>query len=232
MTQPPNNICWHQSFPRCNCPEPDVILRYGRVRSGKRWFWHVWGWERHSYDEKYDAYGWADERSGGDRGGQAIHRSRSCRPADGSGCHSLRRSGASQGTEPRQAGGTPSTDTTDARPTEYLFGERSGIHDDGWNTPYYHIYAFPIVKKTAKRIYYKRKSLEWLPEIDAPDISKAPSRTSPTGITTSGLLIVRNSKLRARSTTTDVIGRKLTFICWQSHQRHVKPNQTLPILLN
>src|SRR6201999_2832121 len=41
----------------------------------------------------------------------------------------------------------PAPDTSDARPTEYLFG--------------YNGHAFAITKKTAKRIYYRRGPVRW-----------------------------------------------------------------------
>jgi hypothetical protein len=61
-------------------------------------------------------------------------------------------------------------DTSEARTTEYLFAEHCYVPN--WGPREWSIHAFPIVKKTAKRIYYKRKWLEWLPEIEAPDVSK------------------------------------------------------------
>jgi hypothetical protein len=66
----------------------------------------------------------------------------------------------------------PAPATTDARPTEYLFAEHS--YDPDW-PPYERVWsirAFPIVRKTKKRIYYKLRWLEWIREIDAPDLSE------------------------------------------------------------
>ena len=176
MTDAHATICWHRPFPRCNCPEPEVFLSYGRVRSGKRWFWHVSGWKRRHFDEQYDDYGWADSEA------EAVEAAKQSITAIAAGRQTgagVRHYGAAMRLKElnrSKRAARPASDATDARPTEYLFGVRSGIHDDGWDTPYYHIYVFPIVKKTAKRIYYKRKRLDRLPEIDAPDISESAIR--------------------------------------------------------
>jgi hypothetical protein len=226
-----HGICFHEKqhsfhgLDYCHADHRDDIhFGYGRCQSGQRWFWFA----GELFSGTNEQHGWAASEQ------EAMQAARAAVTASAAGRKSLAvyradfASGKLKSLNRAKRAARRASAATDARPTEYLFSERSGIYDDGWNTPYHYIYAFPIVKKTAKRIYYKRKHLTWLSEIDAPDISE--SAAASFNITfdqhDTGFIDRREIEAKGEAYNHGRIGRQRTFICWPSRQRHGASNPT------
>lgn len=180
---PATGICWqfHNKGDRdkgngwrCKCPahtaDDRTLAYFGRCQSGARWFWTAI-----TYGRNREAFGWEDTEPGAMAAAIAAIRDFHDGPTLAGLSHGIAENKLKELNRAKRAA-RPASGATEARATEYLFGVNSGITD--WNEEYYSIYAFPIVKKTAKRIYYRRRYLKWLPEIDAPDISEGPIRAS------------------------------------------------------
>jgi hypothetical protein len=147
-----------------------ALIWFGRCRSGRRWFWTA----RRLFDDPESLYGWVNTED------EALIAARAAVERLAAGQDAV--AGLTQGLATDQLKevnrakraarltARPSS-AKDSRAVEYLFAD--GTRYDDWGKTHCPIYAFPIVKKTAKRIYYKHKNLEWLSEIDAPDISES-----------------------------------------------------------
>ena len=171
---PATGICWRFNNPgdgRCKCPactaefEKRDGIAFGRCRSGRRWFWTT----RAYRGELSDRYGWTETEETAVAAAMAAVLELRAAPLTRANMWQAIASGRLKELNEAKRAARPAPDTSDARPTEYLFAESQGYYDDGRS--YYHVYAFPIVRKTTKRIYYRRACFEWLPEISAPDVS-------------------------------------------------------------
>ena len=168
---PATGICWQfhnkgdrdkDNGGRCKCPACSsgygkrTLAYFGRCRSGARWFWAA---STLTFsDENKEAFGWTDSEEETIAAAMAAIRVfRDGLPLRAAMVHDHASYKLKEINRGKRAA-RPASDATDAHVTEYLFAGG---------------YAFPIVKKTAKRVYYKRKKLEWLPEIGAPDISES-----------------------------------------------------------
>ena len=150
-----------------------LLINYGRCRSGQRWFWSAVVCFR---AEQKKRYGWEDSEAVAEAAARAAVIELA---GDGYALAVQRHGWASaelREINKAKRAARPAPDTADARATEYLFAEH--YYDPEMGGPrVWSIRAFPIVRKTAKRIYYKQKWLEWIPEIDAPDISRQDSQS-------------------------------------------------------
>jgi hypothetical protein len=220
-----NNICWHEpGYPRCQRRHSGHrSLLFGRCRSGKRWFW-------------FASLGIPSEAR--EHGREATEelalqaaRAACVRMADGQAAsartsHDLARHYLKQLNADKRAQ-RPAPDTTDARLTEYLFAEHR--YDPDFGPIEWSIRAFPIVRKTKKRIYYKLNWLKWLPEIDAPVISETSFKDFNDDI--SVLLTEKNLSGPAKPKSTVAAGARsyaLIIACSSNRRRHVQTSPTFP----
>jgi hypothetical protein len=127
-------------------------FRYGRCRSGRRWFWCVYGWTwgyQQTGEGRLNDHGWTDtEEQALSDGTAAIKRLAAGRRAIVRYAHRFASETLKEiNTERRKA--RPPSDATDSKLVEYLYGHTHG----GEDLPG-HPVRFRIVKKTAKRVYY------------------------------------------------------------------------------
>jgi hypothetical protein len=156
------NVCWHdgRQGPWHTCPYDQYapgdrdVFRWGRCRSGRRWFWAA-AVLRYYADGDRAAHGWSDtEPEAVTAARESVADLAAGRPAIAHPMHGHARLRLKEiNAEKRRA--RPSTGSADAGPVEYLYGET-------WNNEdcVRRVVAFPIQRKTAKRIYYIRSDDE------------------------------------------------------------------------
>jgi hypothetical protein len=121
---------------------------YGRCRSGRRWFWAV---SSHGLHE-VDAYGWEDtEAAALDAAHAAIELAADGRKASTSFFNAVA-SLKLKAINAAKRTARPASANKDSKLTEYLFA--SYYYDSEMTDGYRVFMRFPIVKKTAKRVYY------------------------------------------------------------------------------
>jgi len=150
-TAPPaaGNICW-PGDPGKFMPGRDMLISYGRCRSGKRWFWCAAYYgrlapetERHGWEPTEDQAVTAARAAVAEiAAGRPAHVTTAAKYAAGA----LKRVNAGK----RRA--RPPSPDRDTRPVEYLYAPWSYTSDYGTRST--GIDEIPIVKKTPKRIYY------------------------------------------------------------------------------
>jgi hypothetical protein len=165
LTLDGGSICWHADGSTSHdCPgqkgDDRMLWRYGRCRSGSRWFWAAdcYDW-RAGASEQITEHGWADTEDAALRDArETIQRRAGNRP----GIAYVRQGVASDVLKQVNAArrkARPPSDATDARVVEYLYEPWSWTDYD--SIPYETskgISEIPIVKKTAKRICYDNTS--------------------------------------------------------------------------
>jgi hypothetical protein len=148
-----DNICWH-------VPEPYLVEKargcnhrgqpcfsYGRCRSGKRWFWTVAPWfNRDNVD------GWEDSEEAALAAARDVVRGLAGGQPAAAYLHHGNAYRRLQEINKAKRAARPAADTSEARAPEYLFAEHCYDPEFG-ETREWSIRAFPVVRKTAKRIY-------------------------------------------------------------------------------
>lgn len=180
-----NQVCWHNSpgssgkfRDRCRLDHyGDLSFTYGRCQSGRRWFWLV----NYYYNTpkgfvgEPDVYGWEET----EQAALDIARATIVQLANGNSASARFFPGYASrklkeiNTAKRAA--RPPSDSTNSKPTEYLFSYYTHTSDYDCSTSR-HFIRFQIVKKTAKRIYY----LDTAEEVD--ELSGEPVREDYGGI--------------------------------------------------
>jgi hypothetical protein len=169
-----DNIYWNlHTADRWDIPsrDGDCHCWYGRCKSGSRWFWYVRAWVRGQstmFDGAFETHGLAASEAEALAAGIAAIKGYAAgrriigRFQHGTASYHLKK--INKAKREAQWSAQPSA-ATDSKITEYLFAEHRWYDEmDCRNRR--GIYAFPITKKTAKRIYYKRGHYDWLPEIE------------------------------------------------------------------
>ena len=139
--------------------EGECTFGYGRCRSGRRWFWCVYGWARghHRTGEGHlEAHGFADsEEQALCDGTAAIKRLAAGRRVIAHHSHqTASRKLKEINAEKWKA--RPPSNAKDSKVVEYLYGYSMGGEESSG-----HPVRYRVTKKTAKRIYYLRAE-EWL----------------------------------------------------------------------
>jgi hypothetical protein len=150
-------ICWHDTRgSRCPRPRDGEVIGYGRCRSGRRWFWAATVF---SYTTgNHSVHGWADSEPDA----LAAARDTVVRLADGRPARAYLKHGIASGilkainAHKRAERPTKGGDTT--APVEYLYAIDVGYRDDNNTWVPDRVARFPITKKTARRIYYVRRT--------------------------------------------------------------------------
>jgi hypothetical protein len=155
---PETGICWQfgnkgdRDF-RCQCPAHSLrygkrmLAWFGRVRSGKRWFWAA-----SAYFDGKQVFGWEDSEEAATEAAMAVlRRLKTDLPMLASFIQQNASLTLKDLNEAKRAA-RPAPDTADASAVEYLYN-RSGDR-------------FQIIKRTKQRIYYSRKPL---PAVERPD---------------------------------------------------------------
>jgi hypothetical protein len=124
----------------------ECSFRYGRCRSGRRWFWSVFGWawgHQQTGEDCLACRGWADtEEQALFDGTAAIKRLAAGRRAIVRYAHQFA-SETLKGINTERRKARPPSDATDSKCIEYLYS--------------YGPVRLQIVKKTAKRVYYLKQ---------------------------------------------------------------------------
>jgi hypothetical protein len=158
-TTPPSLVCWHDDgrVPRghdCVSGADRMLWTYGRCRSGSRWFWaaRCYDW-RAGADEELLEHGWSDSEDGalGDARA-AIERCAAGRPAIAYVRQHCAYQVLKQVNSAKRRARPPKPGANSAAVVEYLYEPWSWSDDYGETDK--GISEVPIVKKTAKRIYY------------------------------------------------------------------------------
>lgn len=156
-------VCWDHSWldrhHQCDADfaDGDLLIQWGRCRSGRRWFWIA----VNVGDDK-DVHGWTDNKVEA----TVAARAAVVALADGARAVADLRHGVATyrlrklNTERRRA--RPSNGGTDTTVREYLYAR--GVDSDGDHRTI----AFPITKRTAKRVYYQRTP--WRQHVDDQEI--------------------------------------------------------------
>jgi hypothetical protein len=156
-------ICWHVPEPwhiekqrRCNHRDQPKFS-YGRCRSGKRWFWTVLEWFK---PETYTD-GWEDS----EEAALAAARDAVSKLAGGQAAVAYLNHGIAydrlKDINKAKRAARPAPDTSDTRTVEYLYTLIVRHPSMG---PSENFKAFPIVRKTNKRIFYRRSGIRFWPE--------------------------------------------------------------------
>lgn len=151
------NICWHDERTSWKhfqaCPGRDGrLIRWGRCRSGKRWFWVIVSL-RYDIEDLDQTYGWADTED------QAFADARAAvvTLADGAPAVADLTHGVATRTlkevNAAKRKARPSNGDTDPGRIEYLYGKWWDNEDCKSR-----LVTFRITKKTPRRVYYAR---EW-----------------------------------------------------------------------
>lgn len=138
-----------------------MLWIYGRCRSGTRWFWAATCYDWHAgADEETLEHGWAESEDG------AVHMARRViepRTGDRLALAYIRQSIASRAPKQvnavKRSARAPKPGTVEPAPVEYLYEPWSWTDYD--NPPYETlrgIRQIPVIKKTARRIYFDNTS--------------------------------------------------------------------------
>jgi hypothetical protein len=134
-----------------------MLCTYGRCRSGSRWFW---AWECYDWrggQGEITQHGWAATED------EALHAARSAIETAAAGRHALAyvRQGVAarvlKSVNAAKRRARPPSAAKDARPVEYLYEPWSWTDEYDGKT-HKGVSEIPIVKRTAKRIYYDNTS--------------------------------------------------------------------------
>jgi hypothetical protein len=172
-----NGICWHQSGrfdERCRLDHHktnDRHFYYGRCKSGRRWFWSAYD-IRAQWDKLpgAEAHGWEDtEQAALDAARAAVVRIAKKRKAYAHQVAGVASERLKEINATKRAARPPS-DNTESKSVEYLYS-RNGFVSDQTSEYVEWVCRFPIIKKTAKRIYYSDADEE-IDELSGEPISK------------------------------------------------------------
>jgi hypothetical protein len=151
------SVCWHDGKSDHYHSEPSAMLfRYGRCRSGKRWFWAAECYDWRASDETVTLHGWAGTEDGALQDARsAIESAATGRPASAYTRHGAATSVLKSVNAAKRRAKQPSGETG-TRVAEYLYEPWS--YWDDFGETHKGISEITVVKKTAKRIYYNRTS--------------------------------------------------------------------------
>jgi hypothetical protein len=144
-------------------PGSTVSVVYGRCRSGKRWFWIAAEWltDRHRCDDPVcvygglHEYGWEDTEDLALEAISAAAARRGYAGACGRGSAGMASDALKRINAARRKARPPKQGATEAAPVEYLYVPCVHIpYDDYLAETRRWVQEVPVVKKTAKRIYY------------------------------------------------------------------------------
>jgi hypothetical protein len=126
-------------------------LHYGRCKSGRQWFWCA---QSFSYDddELHELHGYAVSEEAAITAARAACTELAAGQPAGASFRASTASGALKRVNAAKRRARPASGDRDAKPVEYLYVPWTEIGDFAARTT--GINAIPIVKKTAKRIYY------------------------------------------------------------------------------
>lgn len=155
-----SGICWHDTRPDWrhfrSCPGREGrLIRWGRCRSGKRWFWAIVSL-RYDIEDLDQTYGWADTED------QAFADARAAvvTLADGAPAVADLTHGVATRTlkevNAAKRKARPSSGDTDPGRTEYLYGVYHHVSDDARFPDTWKVVSFQITKRTSRRVYYIR----------------------------------------------------------------------------
>lgn len=157
-------ICWHDR-PRWDCRhsfDDHAYIRWGRCRTGRRWFWtaaEVLGAATAEEIDDAALHGIADtEVESVTAAREAVARIAAGRPAiaemrHGDASRLLRKLNA------EQRAARPASGETAAGAVEYVYGTRHHYPDD-WTLPEVReVIAYRVTRRTAARVYYVRDEL-------------------------------------------------------------------------
>jgi hypothetical protein len=145
---PETRICWHIGRHWCRNDHKDELdFRFGRCRSGQRWFWVVHDWHalvRRGEDHEADySQGWEDTEELAEAAVRAAIANRANgQPASATLVHWLASDRLKELNKVKRAQRPPS-DATDSKRIEYLYG--TGLC------------RYQIIKKTRRRIFYLKQ---------------------------------------------------------------------------
>jgi hypothetical protein len=174
---PATQVCWDfrnkgDQHWRCKCPAHTApnyeLFFFGRRRSGKRWFWQTHRlWFEEGQQPKMK-FGWADsEELATAAAVLAVLELKEPGSLVKARFSQDTASGRLKEVNEEKRRQRPAPDTSGAHPVEYLYGiyHHAGgeyVNDREWRG----ILAFPIVKKTKHRIFYKRRWIWFWPQLD------------------------------------------------------------------
>jgi hypothetical protein len=171
-------ICWQFGDKvgwvwRCECPAcsaPDhALINFGRCRSGRRWFWVT---SVFSLGQNHEEQGFANsEEAAWASIREAVIRLANSQPAIAIARHS-RASYTLKELNKAKRAARPAPDTSETLTVEYLY--TLVVRHPSFGPSETYIKAFPIVRKTKKRIFYKRDGIRFWPEppLDYPHLKR------------------------------------------------------------
>ena len=162
---PGNNglICWHDR-PRWGCGHfsggrDDAFIRWGRCRTGRRWFWTAAEILQAPTEQDIDdtvLHGSADtEGEALSAACEAVAQIAAGRPA----VAELRHGDASrllQTLNARRRAARPDSGETSAAAVEYVYGTRYYVPDDALLPEVREVVRYRVTRKTPRRVYYAR----------------------------------------------------------------------------
>jgi hypothetical protein len=137
-----------------------AFYNIGRCRSGRRWFWVA---ERSEHYRPYEQWprlhGWEDTKEQAEAAARAAAKELGARDDDHGHLHCWEYVGRARLKDINKAK-RGARFPTNGQPTEYLFSV-VGYTSDQTGETHSWVLAFPIVRKTAARIYYDKRGKQW-----------------------------------------------------------------------